>query len=266
MVIKKFKLGEVTIESMIDGDVNGEPIILIPGNGAEVSLLNLISVELNNAGFKTIGLNMRGVSGSKGPIENITMHDLAGDIAGVIESLGCIPVHVLGWAFGSRIVRCLASDRPNLIKTVTLLCAAGKVAPSAETWKIFSKTFTRETPKEEYIESLIFSFFSPSTPRELALRALRLSGNWPEAKKANRYAGKNTAVEEWWDSGKSDLLIIQGLDDRIAPPENGRIYKEEFGDRITLIEIEKAGHFLIQEQPQVISKAIVSYLRENVIS
>jgi pimeloyl-ACP methyl ester carboxylesterase len=51
------------------------------------------------------------------------------------------------------------------------------------------------------------------------------------------------------------------LDDRIAPPENARIYKEKFGDRITLIEIEKAGHFLLQEQPQIISKAIISYLK-----
>ena len=204
---------------------------------------------------------MRGVRGSKGPIENITMHDLAGDIAGVIETLGCSPVHVLGWAFGSRIVRCLASDRPELIKTLILLCAAGKVQPSAETMKIFSKTFTRETPREELIDSFIYSFFSPDTPRESALRILRLSKNWPEAKKANRFANTNTNVEEWWDSGKADLLIIQGLDDRIAPPENGRLYKEKFGDRITLIEIEKAGHFLVQEQPQVISKAIISYLK-----
>ena len=247
MVVKNFLLGEVTIEASIEGE--GEPIIMVPGNACHVSIFNLISPLLNNAGFKTIALNMRGVSvsGSKGPIENITMHDLAGDIAGVIEKLNCAPVHILDWAFGSRIVRCLASDRPELIKTLTLLCAAGKVQPSAETRKILAKTFSRETPREEYFDALIYSYFSPYTPKESALRIVRIPGNWPEARKANKYVSKNTTVEEWWDSGNIDLLIIQGLDDRIAPPENGRIYKEKFGDRITLIEIEKAGHFLLQE-------------------
>ena len=251
MAVKKFILGDVTVESSIEGE--GEPIILIPGNASEVSIFNLISPDLN----------MRGVSGSSGPIENITMHDLAGDIAGVIESMGGSPVNVLGWAFGSRIVRCLASDRPELVKSLTLLCAAGKVQPTAETRKVLAKTFTRETPREERIESLKYSYFSPNTQSDLALNALRLTGNWPKARKANTYAGKNTSVEEWWDSGTVDLLIIQGLDDRIAPPENGRIYKEKFGDRITLIEIEKAGHFLLQEQPQKISKAIISYLNKS---
>jgi pimeloyl-ACP methyl ester carboxylesterase len=236
---------------------------MIPGNANEVSIFNLITPELNKAGFKTIALNMRGVAGSKGPLLNITMHDLAGDIADVIETLGFGPIHALGWAFGSRIVRCLASDRPELVKRLILLCAAGKVQPNSETMKILAKTFTRDTPREEYFESLVYSYFSPNTPNELALRALRLPGNWPKARKANNSANKTTSVDDWWDSGNADLLIIQGLDDRIAPPENGRLYKEQFGDRITLVEIEKAGHFLLQEQPQIISKTIISYLKKE---
>ena len=41
------------------------------------------------------------------------------------------------------------------------------------------------------------------------------------------------------------------------------MYKEEFGDSITLIEIEKAGHFLLQEQPEIISKSVISYLKKK---
>ena len=41
MPIKEFMIGEVTIESTIDGE--GEPVILIPGNASEVSIINLIS-------------------------------------------------------------------------------------------------------------------------------------------------------------------------------------------------------------------------------
>ena len=61
------------------------------------------------------------------------------------------------------------------------------------------------------------------------------------------------------------MLIIQGLDDRLAPPGNGRALKESYSDRVRLIELEATGHALLLEQPKTIADAVVTFLREHKI-
>jgi pimeloyl-ACP methyl ester carboxylesterase len=56
------------------------------------------------------------------------------------------------------------------------------------------------------------------------------------------------------------MLIVQGLNDRIAKPENGHILKRELGDRVTLVDLDQAGHALLPEQPEVIAEAIIPWL------
>src|SRR4051794_41857316 len=73
---------------------------------------------------------MRGVGGSRGSLDGATLHDLAGDVAGVIKAIGCGPAHLVGHAFGNRIARCLAVDQPPLVRSVTLLAAGGVLALS----------------------------------------------------------------------------------------------------------------------------------------
>ncbi len=36
-------------------------------------------------------------------LDGITVHDLAADVAGVLEAMDCGPAHLVGHAFGNRI-------------------------------------------------------------------------------------------------------------------------------------------------------------------
>jgi pimeloyl-ACP methyl ester carboxylesterase len=56
------------------------------------------------------------------------------------------------------------------------------------------------------------------------------------------------------------MLVIQGLDDTAAVPENGNILKRENEERVRLVSIENAGHFLIYEQPKQVAEEIISFL------
>jgi pimeloyl-ACP methyl ester carboxylesterase len=55
-----------------------------------------------------------------------TLHDLAADAALVIEALGCPPIVVVGHAFGQRVGRTLAADRPRLVKAMAMIAAGGR--------------------------------------------------------------------------------------------------------------------------------------------
>jgi len=116
MGIETFDLGNVQIKAIVSG--TGDLIILLPAGGTEASSFNSFTPLLNRAGYKTVVINRRGFAGSKGPLEDLTLHDLANDVAGVIRILEENSVHVLGWAFGNRVARCLAEDHPQLVKTI----------------------------------------------------------------------------------------------------------------------------------------------------
>jgi pimeloyl-ACP methyl ester carboxylesterase len=58
-------------------------------------------------------------------------------------------------------------------------------------------------------------------------------------------------------------LVIQGLQDTVAPPENGLMMKAEMGDRVVLIDIDGAGHAMLPEQPEKIAEAIVVFARKH---
>jgi pimeloyl-ACP methyl ester carboxylesterase len=53
------------------------------------------------------------------------------------------------------------------------------------------------------------------------------------------------------------------LDDRQAPPGNGRALRDQVGARVRLVEIPQAGHFLVLEQPQAVAEAVIAFLREH---
>src|SRR5262245_63583012 len=62
------------------------------------------------------------------------------------------------------------------------------------------------------------------------------------------------ALEERWGAGTAPLLVIQGLDDEAAPPGNGHALREQFGDRVRVIDLPRAGHFLLLEQPEAVTR------------
>ena len=55
--------------------------------------------------------------------------------------------------------------------------------------------------------------------------------------------------------------MIQRLKDGSAPPENGHLLKKELGDRVTLVDIENAGHLQPLEAPGPVAEAIISFAR-----
>jgi pimeloyl-ACP methyl ester carboxylesterase len=253
----KIEVGEVIIECVIHG--SGKTVVLLPGLGGDASSFTDLAQALANAGFRTVAINPRGVEESVGPLEELTLHDFAADIAGVIEALDAAPAHILGRAFGNRVARCLAADRPDLVRSVILLAAGGLVEPDPEALVALQRAFRQDIPEAERLEAMQVASFSPSsTPNRSALWKL-----WPAVAAAQTAASQATPLADWWTGGTAPLLVVQGLDDRLAPPGNGRALRDQLGERVNLVEIPNAGHALLFEQPKVVTEAIIAFLREH---
>lgn len=94
--------GEVVVAYHESG--NGETVVLVPGFGRAANEQHGLVPGLNEAGYRTVAVELRGVGGSTGPRRpRPTLHDLAADVARVVAALPELPggrVHVRGRAFG----------------------------------------------------------------------------------------------------------------------------------------------------------------------
>ncbi|MFX1323335.1 MAG: alpha/beta fold hydrolase [Promethearchaeota archaeon] len=225
----------------------------MPAGGQDGFSFNNLTPFLNKAGYKTVVINGCKIGEKKGPIMGRTLHDLANQIAELIKIISDTPIHVLGWAFGNRVARCLAEDHPKLVKAVILLAAGGRVPPTPETSMYFGVLRKKNSSRDKKLEALKFLFFSNSTDIETVEFAFKDRKPWAETT-------QTTPLMEWWNGGQVPILVIQGFDDKTAVPENGIILKKDNEERVTLVNIENSGHFMVYEQPEQVAEAIISFL------
>ena len=207
---RRIEVGQAIIECVIHG--SGHTIVLLPGLGGDVSQFDDLAQALSNAGFRTVAINPRGVGNSVGPREPLALHDLAADVAGVITALDAAPTHLLGRAFGNRVARCVAADYPALVQSVILLAAGGLVEPEPEAQAAFQRGLRQDLPERERLKALKVALFSPASPPALAA----LWTIWPAAAAVQARANQATPLTDWWAGGTAPLLVVQGLDDRLA--------------------------------------------------
>jgi pimeloyl-ACP methyl ester carboxylesterase len=251
-------VGEAVLECVIDG--TGETVVLLPAGSHHVSYLVPLAQQLAAAGFRAVAVNFRGVGASTGPLDGLALHHLAADVAGVIEALAAAPAHVVGHAFGNRVARCLATDRPDLVRRVVLLAAGGLVPADPEARRAAYRLRHESLTEAERLALRQAAYLSPaSDPRLLA--QVQSSPRWA-AGDLTETVSQVTPVADWWEGGTAPILVVQGLDDRRAPPGNGWALRDQVGDRVRVVDIPRAGHFLVLEQPRAVAEAVTAFLRE----
>lgn len=236
---------------------NGPLVVCLPGLGRDASDLDRFAALLADGGFRVALPQPRGMPGSTGPLEGITLHDLAADIAAVIEAIGG-PALLVGHAFGNRVARMLAADRGQLVRLVVLLGASGKVQPSPEIAEAIRLAQAADTPPESRARAVRAAWFAPGadiTPW--------LDGWSQPVMKAFLAAAAATPIEEFWTAGEAPMLIVQGLADLSAPVGNGRALLCEVGDRATLIDMPDIGHALPVEDPRRVAEVVLPALRRH---
>jgi pimeloyl-ACP methyl ester carboxylesterase len=252
------KVSNATVEYFSIG--SGETIVLIPGGGLNVTYMEGLAQALSKEGYRAVRINPRGAGASKGEADNVTLQDLAGDVAGVIKDLNVGPVHVAGHAFGNRVARMLAADHPDLIKSVILLAAGGKVAPTPEADAALKIVFSPTATEEEYLAAMLYMVGDPKVAK-MAGDILKQS-RAPGAGAIQYKAASTVALDKWWaPAGNFQFLAIQGSDDQAAPSENGDLLKEDLGDRVTLVTLKGAGHLMLVTRPQETAQEMVSFLK-----
>jgi len=240
---------------------SGPPIVLLPGIGRPSSDLAALARLLADAGYMAVLPEPRGMGRSSGPLTGITLRDLARDVAAVIEAQDARTALVVGHAFGNRVARTLATDRPDLVDTIALLSCSGKVPHDAAIAHANHVGIDLAATAEQRAEAARAVWFGPGADPTPWLTGWNL-----EVRAAFVEAGNATPLDHWWTAGNAQVLIVQGLDDVSAPAANGHLLKQDLGERGTLVELPDIGHSLPVEAPAAIAEVLLRYLREQSVS
>ena len=233
----------------------GLPLVILPGLGRPSADVAPLADILVGAGYAVLLPEPRGIGVGTGPLEGLTLHDLAADVAALIEQWTTAPATIIGHAFGNRISRALAADRPDLVSAVVLLSSSGKVQPTPEIAEAIRLAQAVDTPPDVRRAAVQQAWFAPGHD------GTKWLDGWSQpVMAAYLAAAAATPIEEWWTAGSKEVLIVQGLNDVAAPVRNGRLLKQELGDRGTLVELPNIGHAMPVEDPQACANAILDFL------
>src|SRR5207248_6129757 len=119
-----------------------------------------LAAQIAGAGFRVLRPQPRGYGKSAGPMEKLTLHDYAHDVAAAIEHENAGPAIVAGHAFGHFVAKMTAVDYPKLVRAVVLVAAAQKnIDPEVRRWLGIATDGSQ--PESERLKYLQKVFFAP---------------------------------------------------------------------------------------------------------
>ena len=243
------------IEVHLDGPAHGPAMVLLPSLGRGAGDYDGVVAYLVQAGFRCIRPQPRGIGRSRGEMAGLTLHDLAADVAAVIEAERAGRVLLVGHAFGNWVARVLVHDRPEQVRAIAILAASVTTEVNARTRVWIDGSFDMSLTDAQRLEHLQAGYFAPGNdPR------VWLAGWHPDVARMQREATIATTERAWLRAAeRTRLLYVAAAEDAISPPPSLEALRAAMGLRAELTIVPRAGHALLPEQPAATAAALIGF-------
>lgn len=239
----------------------GAPVLLIHGLGSSTEDWEL-QVEALRGAFTVVTYDVRGHGRTAKPRGKYSVPQFAADAARLIEHLGLGRVHVVGLSMGGMIAFQLATDRPDLVRSIVIVNSGPEMI--LRTWKekfaIYQRSVIVRLMGMSKMGEVLSTRLLPA-PEHAALRRTfveRWGRNDPGA-----YLRALSALVGW--SVMSRLPTIQcpvlvvAADQDYTPVEWKRAYASTMPNA-KLVVIPDARHMMPVETPGAFHDAIIPFL------
>lgn len=261
-----FERGGVRLSYQVQGD--GPLVVMVMGTGSPGRVWHLHQVPaLVRAGYRVATLDNRGVPRSDECAGGITIEDLVGDVAALVELLGGGPARAVGTSLGARIVQELALTRPDLLSHAVLLAAHGRPDPVQRLLSIGERALHDagiELPPAYHAAVTAQLNLSPRTLADPAavtdwLDLFELAGSRVGAGVRAQLGIPDLDRLDAYRAITVPTLVVAFADDRMLPPHLGR----EVADAIPgarFVELDGCGHYGYLERPDAVNDLILTFL------
>jgi magnesium chelatase accessory protein len=267
--IRTGEIAGVRTRWYVAGD--GEPLVIVHGlGGAAVNFSELGPLLAERR--RVLIPDLPGHGGTAPLPEPRGLADYAAHVAAVAEAEGMLPAPVLGYSMGGVVALRLAVIRPDDVRALVLMSAAGIVSTTrrAEVWFAlvglirparlmcrFRGVFARASA----LRHLPFGVWGAVDPRSLSAEAVH--GFLAPPREHTDVASAGKALLR--DDPRSDLdrvgcpvLLVWGARDRLVPLEDGFEYARRL--RAPIRVVPAAGHLVCGEAPEACAEIVSGYL------
>ena len=236
---------------------SGDPVLLLPGWGGTIEEFSSLRAVLK-AKFKVIAADLPGCGKSEPqPREYTAMyfHDDAGSFLALLDHLGAVPAHVVGFSDGGEYALVMAIFKPNATRSIVTWGSAGTlVEPMPGMLDAMYNLI--DSPIEPLQE---FSEYLKATYGEANARAMAQSES--KALRAIIDAGGDISRARAGEIA-CPALLITGEQDFFAPPP----LVSEMASAIpggAFVEAKGAGHDVHNAQPEWLASTVVDWLSKH---
>ncbi|MCR4403736.1 MAG: alpha/beta hydrolase [Candidatus Acetothermia bacterium] len=228
-----------------------QDILLVHGSGADHTLWSL-QVKALRDGFSVASVDLNG-HGQSTWREGDGLATYTEDLLAVLERLSP-RTFLVGHSLGGAVVLKTALWHPERVRAIGLVGTGARLRVLPQLLELLERDWTAA------VELILTLAFGPTADRKIRERARRqMLKNGQRALQRDFLTCNSFDVMDKLDRVKMPALIVCGSADRLTPPR----YSEYLRDHIpnaTLRIIEGAGHMVMLEQPDELSRVLREFL------
>ncbi len=232
---------------------SGEPLLLLHGGGGTALLHFRREIAELGERYRVIAPDMRGYGASSPP--RLFEGDFYGqdglDTAALLEALGAAPAHLCGWSDGSIAALIVAADRPELVRTLCVWGAEGRILPQErELWKNITNWQEWPEPTQE-------RFAQAQGPLNWPGILDRMVAGYSRVLEAG-----GMIVANRLDRVRCPTLILHGDEDDVVPVEHAyELHRLIYGSELRIFH--GAGHTLHRERHAELMELLASFIERQ---
>jgi len=286
---KKVHVGDIDIAYKMLG--KGDPILLFNGASDGMDAWHPSFLEGLSSDHTVIAFDTRGIGNSTTGSKPYTYQQLANDSASLLDALKIPKADVMGYSLGSYIAEQLAimfPDKVNSLLLVASSCGGKDHTPKPPEFiklqsDIVNKSLNNVSISHEEMKELVSASLgsgwirlhpeSLDIPANITTLQQLKPGLPPEIANNQNNVGKHWEDNPNWSGACDELaklakptLVITGTDDNMYQPHVNSLKIVEKIPGAWLVQIEDAGHAVMDQYPEEIAKILNTFLSTTSIT